>query len=102
MTLNKETIKSLFASEMEAADLAMAQDLNINVSEVNNSQKVKERNTQAEAQANVLFKVLTQFAEIEMPAHPPASTMTGPAPGPGLHIHATNQPPIEHINGKII
>ena len=101
MALNKQSMINQLNKAMEDSDREMAATLDIPFSQVNNPQKKAERLSMATTMATMMFKVLTEQAEIEIPEHPTAVTMTGISGG-ATHPHTTNATPIEHSIGKII
>ena len=103
MAIDLNRIHKDLYEELEASDKASAEAVDLKSEEAwNTPQKKQERLKQTKAIAKVLVKVLTEYAEIVIPEHEPNSAMTGPAPGPGLHSHSTNLPPITHKIGKIV
>jgi len=57
--------------------------------------------SQAKAMGEYFFTLLTEQAEIDIPAHQPNAQTTSPSGGP-IHTHTTNQGPITHTRGKIV
>ena len=100
MALNRQSMINQLNKAMEDSDRELAAKLKIPFEQVNNPQKKEERLSMAGTMATMMFKVLTEQVEIEIPDHPPAVTMTGAAGGT-VHSHTTNVPPIPHILGKI-
>ena len=88
--LKQELIDALLAADAASAKGTPAAD------DFDTLQKRKERQVQAEALATTIIKHIVDNAEVIIPDHPIAVTMTGVAPGPGPHTHTTNQPPIPH------
>lgn len=101
MGLNQTSMINQLNKAMEDSDRKMAADLKIPFDQVNNPQKIAERLGMATTMATMMFEVLTEQAEIEIPEHPTAVAMTGIAGSPP-HPHPTNIAPIPHIIGKII
>jgi hypothetical protein len=101
--LDARILAQEFYDALESADRSLAGNLGLNFDkDVNTQQKQVERITMATAFANVLFKALTHYTVVVIPAHQPNSAITGVASGPGAHAHSSNQPPITHKNGKLI
>lgn len=100
MALNQQSMINQLNKAMEDSDREMAANVGISFSQVNNPQKITERLAMATTMATMMFKVLTEQVEIEIPEHPTAVTMTGVAGGT-THPHTTNATPIEHLIGKI-
>lgn len=101
--LNANIMAQDLFNELEAADRQLAARLGLNFErDVNTPQKQSERLTIAQAFANMMFKTLTQYAVVVVPAHQSNAAVTGIGAGPGSHTHSTNQPPIAHKNGKLI
>lgn len=100
MGLNNQSMINQLNKAMEDSDRKMAADLKLPFSQVNNPQKRAERLAMATTMATMMFKVLTEQAEIEIPDHPTAVTMTGVA-GMPAHPHPTNATPMPHLIGKI-
>jgi len=100
MGLNQASMISQLNKALEDSDKELAAGLGIPEKDFNNPQKKTERLSMATTIATMMFKVLTEQAEIELPEHPQAVTMTGVSGGP-VHSHTTNQPPIPHEIGKI-
>jgi hypothetical protein len=92
--LKQELINALLAADRASAKGTPAAD------DFDTPQKRKERQVQAEAMATTIIKHIVDNAEVIIPDHPTAVTMTGLGGGPP-HVHATNQPPIPHIIGRI-
>ena len=101
MALNQQSMINQLNKAMEDSDKEMAANVGIPFKQVNNPQKITERLAMATTVATMMFKVLREQAEIEIPEHPVAVTMTGPGGSP-VHPHTTNVAPIPHIIGKII
>ena len=92
--LKKELIAALLKADITSAERTPAEQ------DFNTPKKQKQRELQAEAMATTIVKHIVDNAEVIIPDHPPAVTMTGVSGGP-VHVHPTNQPPIPHIIGRI-
>jgi len=90
---------------MLAADIEVAEQLNVSIDDLNTGQKKAMRWAQAKAMGEYLFTMLTTQAEVDLdklgPNHsiPASSTSVGGSPP---HVHTTNQGPISHKKGKFI
>ena len=101
MGLNQASMIGQLNKALEDSDKELAADLGIPEKDFNNPQKKKERLSMATTIATMIFKVLTEQAEIELPDHPSNMAQTGPGGSPP-HPHSTNVAPVPHDIGKII
>jgi len=92
--LKKELTTALLEADIASAKGTPAED------DFNTPKKRKQRELQAEAMATTIIRHIINNAEVIIPDHPTAVTMTGISGGV-VHAHTTNQPPIPHKIGRI-
>ena len=101
MSLKRSKIQKELYDALLTADREVARQLNIAMTDLDTGQKRAMRWSQAKAMGEYFFTLLTEQAEIDIPAHQPNAQTTSPSGGP-IHTHTTNQGPITHTRGKIV